>query len=216
MRWIFLLLLIINGAFYYWHNYYAVSPADIPVELGVQGEPIVLLSEVEPPDVEASASSGSEVACWIRGPYKKYDVAQQFAGGATSYSVKAEPVSSGVEFWVYLGPFGSHGDASAKHLQLRKKKVDSFVIRSGPLRNAVSLGLFSDSGRASVQAERMRERGYKAQIRRLEQAELRYWVLLRGPPEQASVEEARRQLFNKRNDGASAEKKSCNLVASWE
>ncbi|AKH68581.1 sporulation related protein [Spongiibacter sp. IMCC21906] len=217
MRWVFFLLLMANGAFYYWHHYYDVDAAEVSVPVGLQGEPIVLLSEAEPPAESASpVVPGSAVNCWARGPYKKYDVARQFADGASGYSVKAEQISSGVEFWVYLGPFGSYEEGNKQHQQLRKKKIDSFVIRSGPLQNAVSLGLFSDAKRAKLQSERMRDKGYKAQIRRLEQAELRYWVVLEGAPEQGSVEEARRQLFNKKNDGASAEKKNCNLVASWK
>ncbi|GAB3383962.1 SPOR domain-containing protein [Spongiibacter taiwanensis] len=237
MRWFFALLILANIGFYFWRASEGGGPPEVAgVGVAAEGQPIVLLSEVELPDggVGAgapesllSASSGSspdggaeDVApvaaeCWTAGPYPTLAAARLAADGPGDLKIRGKELSRSVEYWVYLGVYESYAVANAEHQQLRKKKIDSFVIRNGPLENAVSLGLFSDPDRAEVQAKRMRQKGYDAKVRKLEQRDITYWLSLEGVPGSPGWEAAYSQLIDKKNAEISVEKKSCNLVASW-
>lgn len=244
MRWFFALLILANIGFYFWRVAETPMGAERAVGVVAEGRPIVLLSEVELPDglgspvagiaaqgegepglaAEAPQSGGQEKVaapapvareCWVAGVYKSLDSARLAAQGGVDLVVKGEKTLKDVEYWVYLGGYDSFSAANAQHQQLRKNKIDSFVIRSGPLENAVSLGLFSDPARAEVQAKRMRQKGYDAKVRKLEQSAFDYWLVLEGMPDAPSWGAAYSQLMDKKNTEISVEKKSCNLVASW-
>lgn len=223
MRWFFVLLLIGNGAFYYWRSASADLGALVSTETERQGRPIVLLAESEPPSAAQPPGADEEeyfeaavAQCWGRGPYSEVRPAQELAAENERFLVKVEKLETDVEYWVHLGPFENVAAASAKHRELQDKDIDSFVIRSGPLKNAVSLGLFREEERAELQAKRVRAKGYPGEIRRLADTRLRYWVTLMGSERDPAVKAARRQLFNKQNGGPGTEKKSCKLVASWD
>ncbi len=218
MRWFFFLLLLANVSFYYWrHMAEPVQPGTLVGAMAESEDELLLLSELERGAATRSSAPPEEagqLSCWLRGPYQKVGPPRALAAESPLLELKAEAVGESVEYWVHQGPYSSYAEANQADGRLKKKGVDSFVIRRGELENAVSLGVFSDASRAETQAERLRKQGYSAEIRRLARTRYQYWVSLRGEAAEAAVEGARRQLFNKKNDGAAAEKKSCNVVAS--
>lgn len=224
MRWFFFILVLANVGFYYWRHMESSPPlAGLVEAVADSGESLLLLSESPTslgradshlsPD-EPQASAGQET-CWARGPYRRVEPPRGLAAQSPLFQLKAEVAGEIVEYWVHLGPYASRAEASQQNERLKKKSVDSFVIRDGELENAVSLGVFSEASRAETLLERLRKRGYNAEIRRLSRHRYQYWVSLRGAAADEAVEDARRQLFNKQNDGSAPEKKSCNVVASW-
>ncbi len=82
-----------------------------------------------------------------------------------------------VGFWVYLKPPASRKEADAIVSALKEEKVsDLYIVPSGDSRNAVSLGVFSERGRAERRAARIAALGYVPVITGRYRSGSVYWI----------------------------------------
>lgn len=86
------------------------------------------------------------------------------------------------KFWLYI-PAQANADAAKEVLaQLRLKKIDSYLIARGEMKNRISLGLFSSLERAiQAQAKVEAQTGYGAQIYQHQRDVGIYQVALENP-----------------------------------
>ena len=88
-----------------------------------------------------------------------------------------------VGHWVYLAPFPTREEAFAAVEKLRAHGIeDLYVEPSGEDANAVSLGLYSDRGRAESLATTIRGYGYAPEISDKYRTASVYWVDVVLPP----------------------------------
>ncbi len=80
------------------------------------------------------------------------------------------------QFWVLLPQAETRRRALQTLRELQARKIDSYLITSGEMKNAISLGLFSRDELAKSVQEKMREVGYPAEIHRKEKLEKAFWV----------------------------------------
>ncbi len=81
------------------------------------------------------------------------------------------------DYQVYLPPLPSQAAARKMVAKLRRAGVrDIYLYRRGELRNAVSLGVYTEKERAELRARQLRRRGYDVKVRpRTEEMSI-YWV----------------------------------------
>jgi hypothetical protein len=79
-------------------------------------------------------------------------------------SVSQRDVQTVVGFWVYIPPLDTRAEVDRKIAELRKLGVEEYyaVESQGPMRNAISLGIFKTEEAANAYLERLREKGVRS------------------------------------------------------
>jgi hypothetical protein len=108
----------------------------------------------------------AKVACLEWGPFSTGDLkAAQAALDAVrpEMPVTTRDVQTVVGFWVYIPPLDSRTEVERKIAELRKLGVEEYyaVESQGPMRNAISLGIFRTEDAAAAYLERLREKGVR-------------------------------------------------------
>lgn len=210
MRWIVFSLLLVNLAYFGWEFSQKAAPVaqysgqeQLPP---LQGESLVLLTE-RLPDAASSAPPPApvivsepgpvhrevekveirkEAMCVSVGPYKKEGEGRVLRKNLAAEGVASElevlELSREVQYWVLLPPEPTRKQAMQALRNLQAKKIDSYLISTGELRNAISLGLFNKERSAKGVLASVKEAGFLAELRQKETVESEYWV--RIPPGQ--------------------------------
>ncbi|MEO1575893.1 MAG: hypothetical protein AAFU65_13180 [Pseudomonadota bacterium] len=124
----------------------------------------------DPPPDAAPAVAAVNRRCATLGPFSKppratlaADALRDLGGTVTE---RREAGRIWVGHWVHLSPAASREAAVEVVEKLRADGVsDIYIEPSEPLRNAISLGLFSDASRAETRAGKIRALGVRPQIR---------------------------------------------------
>jgi len=175
MRAFFLLLLAANLGYFAWTRYYSESEASDRQPLGRQispekiriipGPELARLPAPKPkPGQEAAQSASAEA---------RVTACVEWGGFATAEAPKAEqalaPLSLGTRlaqsrtqetagWWVFIPPQGDRPGALKKTAELKALGVDDFFViqDEGPMRWAISLGVFSTEEAAKSRLETLR------------------------------------------------------------
>lgn len=206
MRWIFVSLVLINLLYFgwsYWHQHQEVPAQQLVAPItkdSTEGQDLVLLTErlpaptspapprtiapekprLEPPVQPKVVREPERRMCARLGPY--IDEARGLAAvkSLTDAGIKALIAESDdqrtAQYWVLLPPAQTRRKALQTLRELQARKIDSYLITSGDLSNAISLGLFNREELAKGVKEKIREAGYSAQIQRKERLEKVFWV----------------------------------------
>lgn len=186
MRWLLVLLVILNLLFYLFHLNRPPTVAEGAAGLGApsRASEITLLSETdslarrEPMEDENSA-------CLFLGGFDDESIASSINQRLLSLDIdsQVEPVdeAAGVDYWVYLPPLVSRQASLRQLRELQSRNIDSYVITVGDLSNGISLGIFSRKDSAESVVNRLRGVDYEALIRELPRTHRRYWVKIARP-----------------------------------
>lgn len=188
MRWILLLLLLLNTFYYVWHQQQAplrakeIAPADA---YQAARKDIRLLSEAGAPNSRGEPSlpveaSPEAAVCLFLGSFEEEAGAKVVEQRLLSLDIQAEvrsvDAAAGVEYWVYLPPLASRQASLRQLRELQARRIDSYIITQGELANGISLGIFPRNDSASSVMQRLRDVGYEPQIRELSRAHRSFWV----------------------------------------
>ena len=194
MRWILLLLLLLNAFYYVWHQQQAPLRAKEVAPAGAYQaarKDIRLLSEADAPrsrgdspaaaDAAAPDAAAPEAAvCLYLGSFEEEARARVVEQRLLSLDIQAEvrgvDAAAGVEYWVYLPPLASRQASLRQLRELQARRIDSYIITQGELANGISLGIFPRSDSADSVMQRLRDVGYEPQIRELSRAHRSFWV----------------------------------------
>ena len=186
MRWLFLLLLVLNLFYYVWHQQQApLRVKEVESFSLYQGgrENIRLVSEadvVKAPAKSVASLSDDQTVCLFLGSFEREDEARALEQRLLSLDIESEVQSvdaaAGVDYWVYLVPLASRQASLRQLKELQARKIDSYIIGQGDLANGISLGIFPRSDSAESVMQRLREAGYEPMLRELSRAHRAYWV----------------------------------------
>lgn len=196
IRWCFALLLLANGFYALW-IWQQGAPAQAAHNTHSDGRAVptlVMIDELERPErlaltakplpEEQSAPQVIPESCWLVGEFDQKSQAdlavatvqsQQLVAGLETVKVPDEP-----DYWVHVGPFSSRDKALGVLQKLRARKVDSFLIDDGELKNAISLGFFSQKRSAERLRDKYRELEYRVGIHEVARFRPRYEVYANG------------------------------------
>lgn len=191
MRWILLLLILLNAFYYVWHQQQAPLRAkEVEPATAYQAarKDIRLLSEAGSPPVRAPSFSSAPAensppeaaVCLFLGSFDGQTQAEVVEQRLLSLDIRADvrsiDAAAGVEFWVYLPPLASRQASLRQLRELQARRIDSYIITQGELANGISLGIFPRSDSAGSVMQRLREVGYEPQMRELSRAHRSFWV----------------------------------------
>ena len=118
----------------------------------------------------ASAAGSAHVACTVAGaftdPGTAYDAQQLLLSyGGEILDVRTERRQIANEYRVYMPPLESRKRAQQRMRALRSEGIrDVSVILHGPLRNAISLGVYSDRRNVERRMARLERLGYSVRL----------------------------------------------------
>ncbi|PZP20574.1 SPOR domain-containing protein [Pseudomonas kuykendallii] len=189
MRWLFLLLLMLNLFYYVWHQQQAPLRVKevAPLSLYRSAEDnIRLLSESgNVPAIQgrpAPVAPGGQVddVCLFLGGYAgEADIQpleQRLKGLDVSAQVQARDAEGAVDYWVYLPPLASRQASFRQLKELQSRHIDSYLIGEGDLADGISLGMFPRQELADALVRRLNEAGYEPQMRELPRAYRSFWL----------------------------------------
>ncbi|WP_137820681.1 SPOR domain-containing protein [Pseudomonas sp. 2FG] len=224
MRWLFLLLLVLNLFYYVWHQQQAPLRAKEVAPLSLyQGarQDIRLLSESDGAQVrrEPSGGTAAEVSevCLFLGGFEREDAAQVVEQRLLSLDiqsqVKAVDAPAGLDYWVYLAPLASRQASLRQLKELQARKIDSYIITQGDLSNGISLGIFPRGESAESVMQRLREVGYEPMMRELPRAHRDFWVRI-APQSRRLADDALLQALAQDFNGLQHQLMPCESVAT--
>lgn len=220
MRWVFILLLVLNCFYYVWGRLgVQVGDRNMPslVDRSQVHGRIRLMRYGEGRGESGSATTESRVACLYLGGGEQKEVMKQLAQRLLSLDIQAqvEVVDRIVatDYWLYLAPLASRQASLRQLKELQARKIDSYIITQGDLENGISLGIFSSSDSAESALRRVREAGYKAVIRELPRAHRDYWVRV-SPESRRLIDDALMARLVHSFPGLGYQEKNCKGVAS--
>ena len=189
MRALFLLLVLLNVAFFAWSRYVAPPEAAAdPVPLGREIEPqklkVVAPSEL-PAVVARPAPAPVVLKCIEWGSFTLAD--------ALNAQAALEPLQLGARlaqrrtdenagWWVFIPPQGSRPAAQKKAAELKALAVEEyFVVQDEPYRWALSLGVFRSEEAAQARLAALRAQGVRsAQVGARETTIPKVWLQVKA------------------------------------
>lgn len=219
LKWLLGALLLANLGVWMWSTWYAQSP--VPAEIAPQpeihadrmlapGEPGArLVPRVPHRPVQTRSLTAVKRVCYAVGPFPRLN--QATGGGARlkklglRYTLRSQPQTQR-RFQVYLGPYRSKREAEAVQRRLRQLGIrDNALIHDGLLRNAVSVGVFTEAHNIKDARALLRRHNYRPHTRVVMQITNRYWLDVAA--EQGSLDSVRALKWS--TDGIAVEQSSC-------
>ncbi|WP_207062306.1 hypothetical protein [Motiliproteus sp. SC1-56] len=232
MRWLFLILVLLNGVLYAWF----VTEQQARELRREQARPdhsgldtLALLSEVPadqlkprqvPEELAAEVPVEEPLApdvCYRVGEFEEARAAGAFVDVLGNGTLQAQ-VTKGLrplapDHWVYVqAPAGGLRVESLRRT-LRVDGLDSYLVRQGPLSGQLSIGLYRNKESAEALLAALLDKGYPAKMFLKERFEPIYFVDIRTKASQEWHQRWQRKLAPG-NPGLKNEKKSCEGVAS--
>jgi len=182
MRWMFLLLFVLNLFYYVWHQQQSpLRPKEVaPLMLAQDSKrDIHLLSESDKHAAPERVVNGNgDTFCLFLIGFELEATAAAVEQRLLSLDIRSrvQPVetAAGVEYWVYLPPLASRQASLRQLKELQARKIDSYIITQGDLANGISLGIFPREDSAKSVMQRMGDAGYESKLRALSRAHRTY------------------------------------------
>lgn len=153
------------------------------VSAGVEAEAVAENRYPAGTNGPADTSKGAPVVdlCYTLGPFSEMKTLRLVTREIKDYVVEASFRSAEEQeqamFRVFLRPVDSKQEANALIKQLVSKNIrDYFIINDGPNKNGISLGYFSDKGRAYSYADRVRKLGFDVVAEPVFRTYTIYWL----------------------------------------
>jgi hypothetical protein len=192
VRTIFFALLLVNLAYFAWAHWIDV-PAPAPVN-EVTKLPRLKLAEEVPPEQRNAPNTAEKTAlaapspCLSVGPFADSDNSARMAallkGKGFEPKEHAEEAQSSEGYWVYLGGLKSEVEVDKALVTLEHGGIkDALPMPETPeAGRRLSLGMFSERGRAEKRAQAVREQtGLTAEIAERKLAATSYWIDISPP-----------------------------------
>lgn len=190
MRWVFLLLLLMNVGLFVWQHRLAPSgSSELQLLAGqseqtsvqaVQGLTLMAEAESSKPQNQASVAADNSAHCLVLGGFDAAEPARQLEQRLLSLDVGVRVVTTeasfGADHWVYIPPLASRQASLRQLRELQARGIDSYLITEGELADGILLGVFPRLDSAVGVAEKLRAAGYEPQVRELPRIYQEYWV----------------------------------------
>ncbi|MDP0561347.1 MAG: SPOR domain-containing protein [Candidatus Endonucleobacter sp. (ex Gigantidas childressi)] len=194
MRWLTMLLIVVNMAFFAWGTFHVSRLEDEKVGVGedsslVQGASIKFTSEVGVQSASANKKNHSFADqkeqsdyCLLVGPFSSSDEVKEIQKRFRSLGAESRESYTGAsphsDYWVYLRPKPNHDEAIGVLKKLQVQGVSGSVIASGELENGIFLGVFSRRSDAEDMVHHFSGVGYAPAIKVLNEKPASWWLEL--------------------------------------
>lgn len=204
MRWLFLLLVVLNVSFYAFQL--QLSPLQVTqvpplVPYSASGSRIELLSEsaLGPREQKRTGVMENE-SCLFLGGFDEEGAARALEQRLLSLDIQATvqtaETAAGIDYWVYLPPLASRQASLRQLRELQARNIDAYIITVGDLANGVSLGIFSRKDSAEGVVARLRSIDYTALVRELPRMHRKQWLRVAPDASAALTDAILQRLIN--------------------
>lgn len=219
MKWLLYIFLLANLATFFWHYQPGLFQAEAgkAVHDNVDGElapQLVLLREYEAkPQEDHSNLVVNEEGCFSLGPFNKrksaLSINQELKKLGITANVQVNKDKTRTGYWVLISPKKDRRAALEVIAQLKQKKIkDYFLVATGSQKNAISLGVFSQSKLAKRRMEMIKNLGFTVRIDKVDLPKREYW--LEWPTgEEVVIEPDMLDRWRKAFPGIGSTKKAC-------
>lgn len=119
--------------------------------------------------------------CYALGPFdgkpQARNIAEKLQDLGAFTSERTETSESPMGYWVYLESFDSWKQAREKVVSLEIEGLkDMFIVGRGPMKNAVSLGLYKNEDGANERIARLKKLGEQPKIQTQYKQTDQYWI----------------------------------------
>jgi hypothetical protein len=134
-------------------------------------------------------SSPGKSVCYALGPFDGLPQAKNISEklqdlGAFTFE-RSVTTESPMGYWVYLDSYDSWKEAREKVVSLEIEGLkDMFIVGRGPMKNAVSLGLYKSEDGAKERIERLKKMGEEPKIQTQYKQSDQYWIDIDIDPNQ--------------------------------
>ena len=216
MRVAFLVLLLANLALYTWLRYGAPEAEPVPLSRQIAPEKLKVVAPAGLPPVSAvtkppapapapaaaPASPAASGACVEWGSFTIADAAraeQALEPLALGPRLAQRRTEEQAGWWVFIPPQGNRQSALRKAAELKQLGVEEYFIvqEEGPLRWALSLGVFRTEESAQARLAALRDQGVRtARVGARDTTVPKVWLQVKGvdAPLQARLKEIARQV----------------------
>lgn len=223
MRWIFMLLVVLNAFYYVWHQQQVPMQAKEVAPLSLYQDSrrdIQLLSESEPQERRTPAvreEAPEQAVCLFLGRFDDPAQAEQVEQRLLSLDIRSQSQvvesAGAMDYWVYLPPLASRQASLRQLRELQARKIDSYIISQGDLANGISLGIFPRHDSADSVISRLRRAGYEPLLRELPRANRSHWVRI-APESRRLVDDSLLERLSLDFNGLQHQLMPCEGVAS--
>jgi hypothetical protein len=192
VRIAFIALLVVNLVYFAWAHWID-TPRPAPVNEAIARLPQLKLAEELPPDKRPQADTAKKMAltqptaCLSVGPFGDIANSAQAAAllRAKGFDPKqrAEAAQTAAGYWVYVNGLKTQAEADKALTTLEKSGIrDALVMpETTDAGRRLSLGLYSERGRADRRAQTVRQAGLNAEVAERKLPGSIYWVDLVPP-----------------------------------
>lgn len=187
MRAIVLCLLLANVFYMAWHHWIRLPDVPVPQAASARLPSLTVAAEraAQPPPPLAEPEAPPR-RCYSLGPFPDPAAARVLADQLSSSGIETVlrnrdfEVSGG--WWVYLGPERTREAARETTDRLAAAGLNEYyIVPSGDMRNAISLGVFRERGRAEYQAAEARRLGFDPSLIERTVTESAFWLDFEAP-----------------------------------
>ena len=184
MKWVTLIFLALNVAFFGWRLNAAERPLETPpapVPNSAQVTRLLLLDEVNATELRSrndvastgggasGGGAGGTGTCFSIGPVQSESEAERMGGWLTErggdVQLRADERRELTLWWIYLPPFPTREDANQQVIEMKAKGVeDIFTIRNGDMAKAISLGVYSRKTSLERRMAELEGKGYQPRV----------------------------------------------------
>ncbi len=134
-----------------------------------------------PEDIGGEVANNNASACMAIGAFANLTIARTLVTEITEKGFLADielQKQTESEYRVYMPPFSSDAAARQTLANLLENGIDSFIINSGDLGGAISLGLFQQQQSAFRLQEELAAEGYATSIQETVQSDTEFWIII--------------------------------------
>lgn len=129
---------------------------------------------------EDPVRSASPQLCINLGDFDERARAQQLRQRLLALGIQSEVTDKqapgAVDYWLVMEIVGGREDALAQLAVLQNRRIDSFLITTGPLANHLSLGVFSREDYAQARRAQLEVLGFTVRVEPVNKVDTRYQV----------------------------------------
>lgn len=222
MRFVFLLLVFVNllTLGYFLFSTQGQAQASVVSRAPELNSPsFQLVRESRQQAISDGAAGASSVnQCELLGPYstsyKAGEAITEFKDRQIDSALMSEIVQKPSSYRVLISSKTTEA-AQALFSELQEKTIDSYIIRSGELKNSISLGAYTRVSSAEIRAKEILEQGYKSDIAPIYKDVKQYWLAF--TPESASkIKQKEREIIASGRQLFKSAENSCQDLALLE
>jgi len=183
MRWVVLLLVLLNAALFGYFKLSVQAPSGaVAGHEAIEADKLKIVSAEELAALPKKSTSTTpnvptptpqplpeQTACYEWGSFSAPSVSRVkniLSKFPVQSEIKQTATQEATRYWIYIPPLASAEKAQAKNIEVRSLGVEeSFVVQEPQWRNAISLGVFREEALAAKFLEDLHGRGVKSAVK---------------------------------------------------